>query len=127
MNTPAPDKAPAATALALAALLCASGCVTRLADLTVCSTKNMDIKRTLHRVDETVRTDGRDRRHIIILFPTGIPNMKEACDRAIEKCPGAVGLSNATLEYAWWYIPYIYGQFWYTVEGNPVFEAAPQP
>ncbi len=23
--------------------------------------------------------------------------------------------------------PYIYGQFWYEVEGNPIFEIKPQP
>jgi len=112
---------------ALAALLCAGGCVNRIGDLTVASTKNIDIKRTLHRVDESVRHTGRDRKHIILFIPTGVPNMKEATDEAIEKSPGAVGLSDATIKYGWWWIPYIYGQFWYEVEGNPVFEARPSP
>lgn len=109
----------------LCLLLLCSGCTTRLADLTVCSTKNMDIKKSLHRVDTLQRNKGTDKRHIIILFPTGVPNMKEAADKAIEQTPGAVGLSDATLKYTWWYIPYIYGQFKYTVEGNPIFEITP--
>jgi len=121
-------KSPSIPALtALAALLLCGGCVTRLADLTVASTKNIDIKKSLHRVDETVRNTGRDRRHIILFIPTGAANMKEAADEAIEKSPGAVGLSNATIKFGWWWIPYIYGQFWYEVEGNPVFEAEPRP
>lgn len=106
-----------------AALLCVCGCTTRLGDLTVASTKNIDIKRTLHRVDETVRNVGIDWRQIFIIIPTGIPDIKEATDEAIEKSSGAVGLSNATIKYRWWYIPCIYGQYWYEVEGNPVFEA----
>ena len=113
--------------LALAALLVSGGCVSRLADLTVCSTKNIDIKKTLHRVDESVRNVGIDKKHIILFIPTGVPNMKEATDEAIEKSPGAVGLSDATIKYGWWWIPYIYGQFWYEVEGNPVFEVRPSP
>lgn len=103
-------------------LLLAGGCVTRLGDFTVGSTKNMDIKKTLHRTDETVRNVGVDVKQIIVLFPTGAPNVKEAMDEAIEKSPGAVGLSNVTVKYGWWFIPYIYGRFWYEVEGSPVYE-----
>ncbi len=99
-----------------------NGCVTRIADLTVGSTKNIDIKKSLHRADESTRNTGIDKKHIIIFIPTGAPNIKEAMDEAIEKSKGAVGLSNVTVKYGWWYIPYIYGQFWYEVEGSPVFE-----
>lgn len=112
---------------ALAALLFSGGCVSRLADLTVCSTKNIDIKKTLHRVDESVRNVGIDKKHIVLFIPLGIPNMKEATDEAIEKSPGAVGLSNATVKSGFWWIPYVYGQFWYEVEGNPVFEVRSAP
>lgn len=119
MKTPLP--------FALAALLLCGGCVSRIADLTLCSTKNIDVKKSLHRVDETVRNTGRDKKHIILFIPTGSPNVKEAADEAIEKSPGAVGLSDATIKYGWWWIPYVYGQFWYEVEGNPVFEARPSP
>jgi len=82
----------------------------------------MDIKRSLHKVDDSVRHTGRDTKHIIVFIPTGIPNMKEAMDEAIEKTPGAVGLSNVTVKQGWWYIPYIYGQQYFEVEGNPVLE-----
>lgn len=100
-----------------------TGCVTRIGDFTVGSTKNMDIKKSLHKVDESTRNTGIDRSHIIFIIPTKLwVNMKEAMDNAIEKSPQAVGLSNVTVKYGEWYIPFIYGQFWYEVEGNPVYE-----
>lgn len=100
-----------------------SGCVHRIGDFTVASTKNMDIKRTLHRVDESERVKAKDMTHIILFIPTGQPNMKEAMDNAIEQRSGAVGLSNVTVKNGFWWIPYIYGQSWFEVEGNPVYEA----
>ena len=82
----------------------------------------MDIKDSLHRVDYSNRLVGKDVKHIIILFPTGISNMKKAMDNAIESVPNAVGLSNVTIKLVSWYIPLIYGRTGYEVEGNPVFE-----
>ncbi len=105
------------------AVLCLTGCVNRIGDFTVASTKNIDIKRTLHVVDSTRRVRGIDRKHMILFIPLGIPNIKEAMDNAEEKAPKCVGLSDVTLKAGWFYIPYVYGQFWYDVEGNPVFEA----
>lgn len=97
-----------------------AGCTTRLGDFTVVSSKNMDIGKT-HQVKGS-RVIGIDKKHIVIVIPTGIPNMKEAVDEAIEKTPGAVGLSDVTIKQCWWYIPYIYGQQWWEVEGNPIVE-----
>lgn len=108
--------------IAFAAALLACGCTTRIGDFTVASTKNMDIKKSLHRTEDKVRNVGVDKKHFIVFIPTGIPDMKEAMDDAIEKSPGAVGLSNVTMKYRYWVIPLIYGQFWYEAEGNPVFE-----
>ena len=47
--------------------------------------------------------------------------MKEAMDNAIEKAPGAVGLSDVTIKLGNWYIPFIYGQTYYEVEGTPIY------
>ena len=58
----------------------------------------MDIKRTTHRVDEGKRVKDRDVAHIVFFFPTGIPDMKEAMDKAIEQAPGTVGLSDVTVK-----------------------------
>lgn len=108
--------------LATILVLIFAGCTHRIGDFTVASTKNMDIKRTLHRTDESIRLKGEDVKHIILFFPTGVPNMKEAMDNAIEKSPGAVGLSNVTIKAGEWYIPLIYGQQYFEVEGNPIYE-----
>lgn len=71
--------------LAGSALLAVS-CTTRVADLTVASTKNMDLKHTAgYTTTYNVRSKGEDKKHIIVFFPTGIPDMKEAIDNAIEK------------------------------------------
>lgn len=109
--------------LAIAVAFLLAACVNRIGDFTVASTKNIDIKKSLHVVDTKHRVKGQDTKHIIIFIPTGIPNIKEALDNAEEVIPTCVGLSNVTIKQGWWYIPYIYGQEWFEVEGNPVFEA----
>ncbi len=74
--------------------------------------------------DTSVRPVGRETKHTIIFIPTGILNMKEAMDEAIEKIPGAIALSNVTVKQGGWWIPFIYGQQYFEVEGNPVFESS---
>lgn len=106
----------------LLSCLLLTGCVTRLGSFTVASTKNIDIKKSLHRVDERVRVKDRDTRHIILFISTGMPNFEEAMDNAIEQKPGAVGLSNVSIKHGFWWIPLIYGKTFYEVEGNPVYE-----
>lgn len=112
--------------IVLAGMACTAfltaGCAHRVGDFTVASTKNMDIKDTLHRVDESERLVDRDTAHIIFFFPTGIPNMKEAMDNAIEQRQGAVGLSNVTVKRGGFWIPFLYGQDYFEIEGNPVYE-----
>ena len=114
------------TRTAIASMLTASflsGCVQRVGDFTIASTKNINVKDGKHKIDESRRLMGRDTIHIIVFIPTGArPDMKEAMDNAIEKAPGAVALSNVTIKRGQWYIPLIYGQDYYEVEGNPVFE-----
>ncbi len=109
--------------LLILAVVFLTGCSHRIGDFTVASTKNIDIKKTTHYVDYNDRLTDRDTKHIIIFIPTGQPNMKEAMDNAIEQRNGAVGLSNVTVKSGGWYIPYIYGQSYFEVEGNPIYEA----
>lgn len=117
--------------LAIGAIVCASllgsGCATRIGDLTVASTKNFDIRDGGHTVDTSKRLVGRDTIHIVVLFPTGMyPNMEEAMDNAIEQAPGAVGLADMSIKHGSWYIPLIYGQDYYEVEGSPIYEGDEQ-
>lgn len=105
---------------ALAALLC-TGCATRLLDFTIMSSKNVDLSRagTFERAKS--RSEGEDMVHWIISIPLGVPNAKEAMDRAIESVPGAVALVDGviTSEF-WWFL--IYGQQRYVVEGTPLID-----
>ena len=102
----------------------AIGCTTRLTDFTIISTKNLDLSRGASFKRGGGRVEGEDKVHIIVFIPTGTPNMKEAIDRAIESVPGAVALVDGVVSSHAWYIPYIYGQSRYLVEGTPLIDPA---
>jgi hypothetical protein len=106
------------------AVLLLPGCSTRITDFTVISSKNMDLAHGADFKRAPNRVKGEDRKSIIILFPTGEPNAKEAMDNAIESVPGAVGLVDGVVTKYGWYIPYVYGEFWYEVEGTPLIDPA---
>lgn len=109
--------------VACGALLGAS-CTQRIADLTFMSTKNVDMNHAGgYYTVPNQRTVGEDVGHLIVLFPTRLPNGKEAVDKAIEK-NGAdcVGLSNMKLEHSFWFIPYVYGRETFRATGDPVFK-----
>lgn len=98
--------------------LCATSCVTRLTDFTVLSTKNVDLSRMGEYKRQSTRVTGTDMRHVLIFIPLGLPNAKEAIDRAIESTPGGIALVDGVIEHHFWYIPYIYGQVSYVAEGT---------
>jgi len=105
-----------------------SGCATRIGDFTVLSTKNMDFNSPDGFVTQVGRrVTGEDKQHFILFFPvTGAANMKEATDAAIQRVPGAVGLSNVVLYHTgMWLI--LYGNAGYRVEGDPVFTKKTAP
>jgi hypothetical protein len=106
------------------ALIAVAGCTTRLVDFTLISTKNVDLSRGADFKRAPTRVEGIDKIHIIVFVPTGVPNMKEAIDRAIESVPGAVAILDGVLSQRAWYIPFIYGQSMYVVEGTPLIDPA---
>lgn len=71
-----------------------SGCSIRVADLTVGSTKNYNINGNKFLTGQRVMAEDS---YPVIIFPMGIPNMKTAIDKAIEKDQCAVGLSNVVI------------------------------
>lgn len=109
--------------LGLMGLICA-GCTTRIVDFTAISTKNVDWSKASTFTRSPARTKGEDTVHIIIFIPTGSPNMKEAVDRAIESKPGGVALVDGVVYSKFWWIPYIYGQVSYVVEGTPLIDSS---
>jgi len=99
-----------------------SGCVTRLGDFTLISTKNVDLSKGASFQRGQSRVKGEDVATIIIFIPTGVPNMKTAIDKAIESVPGGIALLDAVLsQKAWWFI---FGQSGYVVEGTPLIDPA---
>ena len=100
-----------------------TGCSQRLVDFTIISSKNVDLSQAATFQRGQSRVEGKDIKHIIIFIPTGIPNAKEALDRAIESVPGAIALVDGVITNHCWYIPYIYGRSWYVVEGTPLINS----
>jgi hypothetical protein len=107
--------------LFLAILL--SACTSRLLDFTVVSSKNVDLSRAADFERGKTRVEGSDYAYIIIFIPTGIANMKEAIDRALEKVPGAVALVDGVVysKFAYFILVAMSG---YTVEGTPLIDPA---
>lgn len=99
-----------------------ASCTHRLTDFTVISTKNVPIgegvKTGMKKGDK--RVTGKDVAHMVLYIPIGMPNMKDAIDRAIESAPGAIGLVDGVVKQSsWWAL--LYGQNKYIVEGTPLY------
>jgi len=99
-------------------VLVAQSCKTRMTDFTLISTQNVPLENiTLKKAQQ--RVEGKDSAPIILWIP-GIPNLKEAIDKAIRKYPGAVALSDGVVYSASWTC-LLFGQTSYIVEGTPVY------
>lgn len=97
-----------------------SSCSQRLVDFTVISSKNVPITENgtdFKKADTRVK--GTDSKWTILMVP-GIPNMKEAIDRAIEQYPGAVALTDGVIYSKNWTC-LLFGQNKYVVEGTPLY------
>ena len=63
---------------------------------------------------------GKEVTHIIIFIPTGgPPTLEGALDDALDKGNGDV-MTDAVVKFWGWYIPYVYGQHGWSVEGDVV-------
>ena len=109
-------------AVAAIAVLGFSGCSTRLGNMTVVSTNNVD-GLSAH-VTKDVRTTGESCVNTYIIFPVGDfqNRLQVATDNAIDNghAKGINGdvLVNAKINVNRWYIPLIYGQNCMIVEGD---------
>ena len=90
------------------------GCA-RTSDFTMLSTKNVLLGIDQSKCKGTY--EGKDSRSIIIFIPLGIPDIKEAADKAVERGGGNM-LMNAVLYQEFWYVPLIYGEISYIVKGD---------
>ena len=91
------------------------GCTTRLIDFSIISSKNVNIN-----AKRGPKTSGQDCAYFIILFPTGVPNMEEACDRAIEAAgPDYDALENGVLYSKQLILPF-FAKTCYVIEGRAI-------
>lgn len=105
-----------------ALLLAMSSCTHRLTDFTVISTRNVPIgSEPVDLAKSDKRVQGVDKISVILGIPIGSPNMKEAIDKALDKYPGAVGLSDGVIKAKYWTCLF-YGESSYVVEGTPLYE-----
>jgi hypothetical protein len=110
----------AVLACAVAAVVLA-GCTHRLIDFTVISSKNIDLSKASQFKRGGDRQTGEDTAYVIIFIPTGIPHVKDAVDRALEKVPGAVALVDGVVrQKSMWFI--VFGMNSIIVEGTPLID-----
>ena len=122
MDGEPPEKEPemkGKSAVAIALLLPMLGACATRSDFTVISGKNVNLSDI--RIDRSKakgRTRGEDCMQIIIIFPTsGQPTLDEALDRALEAKKANV-LLDAVVDFHSFYIPYLYGETCWEVEGD---------
>lgn len=109
---------------ALSAACLFASCSQRLVDFTVISTKNVPLTDEAPNLQKAnSRVKGTDAKLTILFVPLGIPNMKDAIDKAIEKYPGAVALTDGVVYSKGW-TALIVGQSKYVVEGTPLYPAS---
>lgn len=107
--------------MVLAISIIFSSCSQRLLDFTLVSTKNVNLAEA-HK-SSTTRVKGMDRKHTIFFIPIGVPDIKEAIDKAIESVPGCVAIENGVIKSSFWWAV-LYGQSKYIVEGTPVIKTS---
>lgn len=96
-----------------------SGCTVRVADMTVASTKNYNINSS--KFVKGARVIGEDN-YPVIIFPTGIPNMKTAMDHAIQKDECAVGLTDVVMSQL--NHSFLFGMIGFRVEGDLIIDTS---
>ncbi len=102
----------------LSFLLCS--CTVRHGDFTVLSNRLIDTQRFDLNDPNRHTVVGKDVQHIIIFIPTsGPPTLEGALDNAFDQSSGDV-LTDAVIKSWNFYIPYLYGQCGWKVEGTSV-------
>jgi len=82
-----------------------TGCSVRVADLTLVSTKNIDLSDAQLDARKGQRQKGEDCRFVLLgLIPFGLPNMEEAVDKALEAGKGNVMVDEVTEYKNIWFV-----------------------
>ena len=69
--------------------------------------------------DKVPLVKGEDTTHVILFIPTKMTiTLNEALDDAFDQAPHRDLLKDVNTTFCWWYIPYIYGQAYWNIEGS---------
>lgn len=90
-----------------------TGCTDRMADLTIVSTKNVELGAKYKKLK---KSEGIDKNIYVLFIPIGMPNMEEAVDNCIENGKGVL-LTDAVIKRTFWWA-LLYGENYYTVTGD---------
>lgn len=90
---------------ALAALLTSSGCMSRVGDMTMLSTRNVSLDRLdIDKLPQKTGITGRDSTFMFLFIPFGQPHLKNAVDDALNKGGGDLMTDVVVSRGAWWFI-----------------------
>lgn len=103
-----------------ALLIAVGGCTTRIGDMTMISTKNVDVS----GVKQGDRQTGEDCANSVLFIPLGVPDVKNAMDRALEKGKGDI-LIDGVVSFKGWTV-LVFSQTCVVVEGTVSQTAAYQ-
>lgn len=107
----------------LAPTVLLTSCAVRVADCTIVSTKNVDFSRLARAKLGQTRVKGEDSKLIILVIPSGVPNLKTAIDKAIETIPSCIALADVAVYQKSFYVPFLIGSFGYAIEGTPILDS----
>ncbi len=86
-------------------LLSGSACSVRLADLSVISTRNINLDRQdLDKLPQAKRVVGKDSVFIFLFIPFGRPVLEDAIDDALDKADGDIMIDAVIHMHSWWFL-----------------------
>ena len=92
-----------------------NGCSVKLGHFSTITTKKVDFSKK--HIRSSKKYIGKDVTKMYVIFPTRWhPDIDKAVSNVLKSTDTSY-MTDATIRYKFWFIPYIYGQFWYEVEG----------
>ncbi|GAA4294819.1 hypothetical protein [Aestuariibaculum suncheonense] len=101
-----------------------TGCSRNLFNFTLVSTQNIELEKLASLQTSPEKITGEDKASIIIFIPTKTIRIDRAISNTIDAFPGCMALMNGTVYSKFWFIPYIYGEAKFVVEGTPVIDSS---
>lgn len=92
------------------------GCSSQVGNFSVVAAKNIEFS---HKKKVLVKNDvyGDDIKSLIVMFPTGQPQIDKAVSNAVASVGGDY-MENAKVSNWFWFIPYVYGRQGFKVVGD---------